>query len=57
MRVQNGETDKTFRWTNDNLPAIVEGRIGLRHMYTRGARYRDFRVSRLDPQGGGTSEP
>jgi hypothetical protein len=26
-----------------------EGRIGLRHMYTRSARYKNFRVSTLRP--------
>lgn len=56
MRVQNDKADKTFRWTNNVLPGIVEGRIGLRHMYTRGARYRDFRVTRLGALGG-KSEP
>ena len=48
MRVQNDTADKTFRWTCDALPGITEGRIGLRHMFTRGARYRDFRVTQLD---------
>jgi hypothetical protein len=27
------------------LPVISEGRIGLRHMFTRSARYANFRVS------------
>jgi len=27
------------------LPEISEGRIGLRHMFTRSARYANFRVS------------
>ena len=35
-------------WKTGEVPPIVEGRIGLRHMYTRGARYRDFRVSVID---------
>ncbi len=38
------------RWENTVLPPITEGRIGLRHMATRGARYRDFRIS--TPCGG-----
>ena len=29
------------------LEPVTEGRIGLRHMYTRSARYRDFRLSAL----------
>jgi hypothetical protein len=35
-------------WTkqsNKHLPVITEGRVGLRHMFTRSARYRDFRIS------------
>ena len=32
-------------WRNAALLPIYEGRIGLRHMYTRGARYKNFRVS------------
>ena len=41
--------DKTLhcRWQNHTLPPITEGRIGLRHMATRGARYRNFRISTL----------
>ena len=31
---------------NPDLPVITEGRIGLRHMFTRSARYANFRVSR-----------
>ena len=56
MRVQNDQADETFRWTNDTLPGIAEGRIGLRHMFTRGARYRDFRVTQLGA-GEGNSRP
>ena len=35
-------------WKTAQAPPIIEGRIGLRHMYTRGARYSDFRVSVID---------
>ncbi len=55
MRVQNDEAEKTFLWTNDTLPGIVEGRIGLRHMFTRGARYRDFRVTQLGAREGNSN--
>jgi hypothetical protein len=44
MHVRNKEKEMLFHWKNDAFPAVVEGRIGLRHMYTRGARYRDFTV-------------
>lgn len=46
MHVKNDEQERLFYWGNDQLPPIIEGRIGLRHMYTRGSRYADFRVSK-----------
>ena len=45
MHIQNDQQEKHCRWKTDGAAPINEGRIGLRHMYTRGARYRDFRVS------------
>ncbi len=45
MLVRNDEKQMLCHWKNEAFPPIVEGRIGLRHMYTRSARYRDFRVS------------
>jgi hypothetical protein len=45
MHVTKGEQSRLFYWKNDRLPPISEGRIGLRHMYTRGARYSDFKIS------------
>lgn len=47
MRVRNAKKEMLFHWKNTHAP-ISEGRIGLRHMYTRAARYRDFRVSVLE---------
>ena len=44
MRIQNPEKEMQCRWDTTLFPAVTEGRIGLRHMYTRGARYRNFRV-------------
>jgi len=44
MHVKNDEQERLFYWKNDQLPPIIEGRIGLRHMYTRGSRYADFRI-------------
>ena len=45
MLVRNDEKQMLCHWKNEVFPPIVEGRIGLRHMYTRSARYRDFRIS------------
>lgn len=44
MRVENPEAVRYFHLQNPDLPIIERGRIGLRHMYTRSARYQDFRV-------------
>jgi hypothetical protein len=45
MRIRNAEKTRTFHWHNDKLPAITEGRIGLRLMWTRASNFKDFRVS------------
>jgi hypothetical protein len=34
-------------WKNTSLPPIENGRIGLRHMASRNARYKNFRVSEI----------
>ena len=48
MQIRNAEKSLLCHWTADEFPPITEGRIGLRHMWTRGAIYRDFRVARLE---------
>lgn len=45
MRVKNSDRKSYFHMTNTDLPPITEGRIGLRHMFTRSARYKDIRIS------------
>ncbi len=45
MRIENPEQTYHCHMTNPDLPAVTEGRIGLRHMFTRSARYQNFRVS------------
>jgi hypothetical protein len=45
MRIENGEQDYICHMSNADLPPVTEGRIGLRHMYTRSALYKNFRVS------------
>ena len=37
---------KEFKWDTSAFPPIRSGRIGIRHMYTRAARYADFKVFR-----------
>ena len=45
MRVENPDQVVYCHMTNPDLPVITAGRIGLRHMFTRSARYANFRVS------------
>jgi len=47
MRIRNPDRQFLCHWVNTDQPLVTEGRIGLRHMYTRSARYRDFSVSVL----------
>ena len=45
VRVQNPDEVRYCHLQNGKLPVITEGRIGLRHMFTRSGRYTNFRVS------------
>jgi lysophospholipase L1-like esterase len=45
MRIKNPEQVYYCRMSNTNLPIVTEGRIGLRHMFTRSARYKNIRIS------------
>lgn len=46
MRVVNDKKTSYFHWRNDKFPPIDSGRIGLRLMFTRSSRIKDFRVSK-----------
>ena len=48
VRIENAEQTLYCHMSNPDLPEITEGRIGLRHMFTRAALYRNFRVSMPD---------
>lgn len=48
MRVENADETAYYHFQNPDLPVITEGRIGLRHMFTRSARYENFTVSTPD---------
>lgn len=45
VRIENAEQTLYCHMANPDLPPITEGRIGLRHMFTRSARYRNLRIS------------
>jgi hypothetical protein len=47
MRISNDRQVYCCKMSNTALPTVTEGRIGLRHMYTRSACYKNFRVSAL----------
>ncbi len=47
MFIRNPEEEMLCHWNTAALPPVNEGRIGLRHMYTRSARYANFKVSTL----------
>jgi|GEM_PF-382950 len=57
VRVENPDQVVYCHMPNPELPAITEGRIGLRHMFTRSARYANFRVSRPVPGVEAAAEP
>lgn len=39
-----------FEWDLTQFPAITEGRVGLRHMWTRCSRYRNFKIYEKVPK-------
>lgn len=45
MRVENSKQTLYCHMVNPEFPPVTEGRIGLRHMFTRSARYKDFKIS------------
>ncbi len=55
MHAQGPSKKRLFPLNYGQYPEVREGRIGLRHMYTRSARYKDFRVAVYDSLGGTTA--
>jgi hypothetical protein len=47
MRIKNDSKEFLCHFVNSRFDPVTEGKIGLRHMNTRSARYKDFRVSVL----------
>lgn len=48
MKVENAEQTLYCHMSNPDLPEISAGRIGLRHMFTRSARYKNIRISAVE---------
>lgn len=44
MQVEGDGRDECYEWDVTDKAKLEDGRIGLRHMYTRAARYSDFKV-------------
>ncbi|MFR9521580.1 MAG: DUF1961 family protein [Rikenellaceae bacterium] len=44
MQVEGDGQDKCYEWDVSQNERLEDGRIGLRHMYTRSARYANFKV-------------
>ncbi|QIA65447.1 DUF1961 family protein [Vibrio astriarenae] len=47
MEVSNEHDTNVFEWPTSSHPDLKEGRIGIRHMFTRKAMYENFSVSTL----------
>ncbi len=50
FEVDRGGDQRLFTFDTSGFPPVEEGRIGLRHMYTRSSRYANFTVSVLPPE-------
>ncbi len=44
FQLEGKEGTKLFTWDLSNIKPVTEGRIGLRHMYTRSAIYKKFKI-------------
>ena len=44
LEVKDGNESKLYFWDTSHLPSLAGGRIGLRHMYTRSAVYKNYKV-------------
>lgn len=47
-QVATEEKTDLYVWDTSRFDPVTEGRIGLRHMWTRCSRYADFKVSTLE---------
>ncbi|MFL1013634.1 DUF1961 family protein [Flavisericum labens] len=45
FKVEGENEKRLFSWNISNIAPIKKGRIGLRHMFTRSARYTNFKIS------------
>ncbi len=45
FQVKNEELSRLFQWNTSAFDPVHRGRIGIRHMYTRAARYSNVKIS------------
>jgi hypothetical protein len=48
MKITNPERELVCHWDLSGFPVLEKGRVGIRHMGSRAARYRDFRIYELN---------
>lgn len=44
FQVTGKEESEVYSWDTSHLPPLKEGRVGLRHMYSRSAIYKNFKI-------------
>lgn len=44
FKMEHGDQAEYFEWDISKVAPITEGRIGIRHMYTRSAVYKNFKI-------------
>lgn len=51
MMIRNPDQRYLAHWPTDAFPPVTEGRVGLRQMFTRAARYANFTIATLESDG------
>jgi len=44
FKVEGQGKSECYEWDTSDFPDVTEGRVGLRHMYTRSAMYKNFKI-------------
>jgi Domain of unknown function (DUF1961) len=47
FEVKNADICKLFHWSLQDVEPVIEGRVGIRHMFTRCSRYKNIKISTL----------
>ncbi|MFK7981045.1 MAG: DUF1961 family protein [Saprospiraceae bacterium] len=49
FQMEGAKSAKLFSWDLSRIQPVREGRIGLRHMYTRSAIYKNIKIHQINP--------